>query len=296
MQKINELFEKGEYQEILELTKDSLEPQEIFFRASSLIELGKRREALDVVINHRDALFKSRPIATMKADFELRFALGEFDEAYDDLSYFSNLPYVSQQVEEELRELPKRIREEEKAYLLQGAGKERDLGKMLSSSDPYAVLGALSKIGKEGLKGYEARIEGILSSNAYHDVKVFALEVLVSQGYDKEVAFLDEGVKKMLNPSHLSSPFAEPNYRQIREALSKEKDSSLSQVSISLLDQIALSSFPELPFEGGDPEAMGKALLSLGREYLGGKEGQEGALEQEKTRFRAILSKHPPLP
>ncbi len=296
MQKINELFEEGEYEKILELSKDSLEPQDIFFRASSLIELNKRKEALEVILAHREALFKSRPIATMKADFELRFALGEFDEAYDDLSYFSNLPYVSQQVEEELRSLPKRIREEEKAYLLQGTAKEQDLRKMLSSSDPFAVLGALSKIGKEGLKGYESQIEGILSSNAHHDVKAFALEVLLSQGYDKEVVFVEEGEKRVLNPSHLVLPFLEPNYRRIREALSKEKDSSLSGVSISLLDQIALSSFPDLPFEGGDPEKMGEALLSLGREYLGGKKGQEGALEQEKTRFKAILSKHPPLP
>lgn len=296
MQKIEDLFEGGDFEKVLELTENSIDPKEIFVRISSYIELGKREEALKALLDHREPLFKARPIMTMRADFELRFALNQFDEAYDDLGYFNNLPYVSQEVEEALRAFPKIIREEEKASLLQGQGKEKDLRALLNSSDPYAVLGALSQIGNKRLKGYEAEIEKILVSSPYADVKSFALEVLVAEGYDKEVRFLNGEDELRIIPKELCSPFDEPGYANLRKMLKTLKDSSLQSVCVKLLDQIALSSFPHYPFKEGPLSSELEALISLGKEYLGEPgEGDEG-LKKEMDRFKAILAKHPPLP
>ena len=296
MQKIEDLFEEGEFGKVLELTENSKEPQDLFVRISSFIESGKREEALKVLLENREPLFKARPIITMRADFELRFALNQFDEAYEDLSYFNNLPYVSQEVEEALRGFPKLIREEEKASLLQGAGKVKDLRALLNSSDPYAVLGALSQIGNKRLKGYETEIERILVSSSFADVKSFALEVLVAEGYEKEVRFLDgEDILRII-PKELCSPFDEPSYSNLREMLRTLKDSSLLSVCTNLLDQIALASFPRYPFEEAPLSLELEALISLGNEYLGEPDPQEGAVEKEKDRLKSILAKHPPLP
>ncbi len=296
MHQIDVLYDKGRYEEALEIAKGSEDPHDVGVGVSSLIALGRRQEALDMLLSRRKELFSHNPLLCMKADFELRFALEQFDEAYDDLSYFNNLPYVSQQVEEALREYPKKIREEEKAYLIQGKANGDNLDELLSCSDPYAVLGALSKIGNERLEGYESKIAGLLASSQYHDVKVFALEVLVSLGYGKEVTFADGGEKRKVRPSELVSPFAEKNYQSLRTMLGTLKDSSLQRVCISLLDQIAMSSFPDYPFKGATLSTTLDALLSLGNEYLGGKEAAEGKSAEEKSRLKAILAKHPPLP
>ena len=298
MQKINDLFEEGKYEEVLELTKDSTKPQEIFVRISTYIEMGKREEAFATLLKNREALFKTRPLMTMRADFELRFALNQFDEAYDDLEYFSNLPYVSQEVEEELRAAPKRIRAEEKAYLLQGADQTKDLNTLLKSNDPYAVLGALSQIGNKGMKGYEEEIKNILSGTMHHDVKGFALEVLVALGYPKQVCFIDGGKARMVRPSELVSPFEEQNYKDIRKHLGYLRDSSLSETSIHILDEIALASYPDFPFKEGVPPFEMDAIIMLGQEYLGQEVDKvyiSDHANKEKERFKEILEKHPPL-
>ncbi len=298
MQKINDLFEEGKYEEVLELTKDSTLPKDIFIRISTYIEMGKREEALKTLLNNREALFKARPLMTMRADFELRFALNEFDEAYEDLDYFSNLPYVNQEVEEELRAAPKRIRAEEKAYLLQGADHKKDLSVLLKNKDPYAVLGALSQIGNKGIKGHEEEIKDILAGTMHHDVKAFALEVLVALGYSENVCFIDEGKARMIMPSELISPFEEENYKSIREMLGCQRDTSLAETAIHILDEIALASYPDFPFKEGCPPFEMDALLALGQEYLGQEEDGKYAspeADKEKERFKEILKKHPPL-
>ncbi len=298
MQKINDLFEEGKYEEVLELTKESKEPKDLFLRISTYIEMGKREEALSTLLENREALFKTRPLMTMRADFELRFALNQFDEAYEDLDYFSNLPYVGQEVEEALREAPKRIRAEEKDYLLQGADHTKDLNVLLKSNDPYAVLGALSQIGNKKKEGYEEEIKNILSGSMHHDVKIFALEVLVALGYPKNVCFIDGEKVRMVRPSELISPFDEQNYKEIREHLRSLKDSSLAETSIHILDEIALASYPDFPFKEGLPPFEMDAVIMLGEEYLGQEAEKAYASDlanKEKQRFKEILEKHPPL-
>ena len=290
------MFEKGEYEKILEITQGAKEPQEIFIRISSLIQLGRRQEALSSLLHHREGLFKVRPIVTMRADFELRFALGQFDEAYDDLEYFKNLPYVNQEVEEELRELPQRIRAEEKAYLLRDASKKEDLSKLLENKDPYAVLGALSEIGRKGIKGYEEQIKSILVSNAHHDVKVFALEVLVLWKYEEEVVLLEDGERKTVKPSLLVSPFEDDSYRSLRESCKDVPDSSLRGVANGILDQLVMACYPNSPFQDRHLDLQREALLSLAKEYLGQEDKQSEEIENEKKRFGDILKRHPPLP
>lgn len=235
---------------------------------------------------------------TMRADFELRFALNQFDEAYEDLDYFSNLPYVSQEVEEELRASRKRIRAEEKAYLLQGADHKKDLSVLLKSNDPYAVLGALSQIGNKGIKGHEEEIKDILAGTMHHDVKAFALEVLVALGYPENVCFIDDGKARMIRPSGLISPFEEENYKSIRKMLGIQRNTSLAEIAIRILDEIALASYPDFPFKEGCPPFEMDALLALGEEYLG-QEVEETysspSASKEKERFQEILKKHPPL-
>ncbi len=298
MQKLNDLFENGDYEEVLKLTEGSLEPKEIFLRISTLIEMGRREEAMETLLSQRELLWKARPLMTMRADFELRFALTQFDEAYEDLDYFSNLPYVSQKVEEELKKGKERIRAEEKAYLLQGADHQKDLRVLLKSNDPYAVLGALSQIGDKGMKGYEEEIKSILSSTMHHDVKAFALQVLIALDYPKNVCFIDGGKARMVTPSELISPFEDSNYQSIREHLSYLLDTSLSGVCIQLLDEIALASFPDYPFKDGHSPFEMDAIIALGEEYLGEKPEKKYCSKEankEKKRFKAILENHPPL-
>ena len=195
-------------------------------------------------------------------------------------------------------EILQRIREEEKAYLLQSVHKEEDLDALLESKDPYLALGALSQIGKEGIQGHEEALEKLLvSPSSPHDVKVFALEVLVAHDYPKEVTYLDMDSRVTLVPKDAENPFEERNALSLRKLLATLSDVSLASVCTQLLDQLALSCFPSYPFSGKPLSLESEALISLGREYLGqAQEEISEEAEQEKTRFKVLLSRYPRLP
>ena len=298
MDSLKELYEKGEYSRLLEETEGKLDPTSLFYKISALLSLNRAQEALDALILNREGLFKAKPALTLKYDFELRFSLGQFEQAYQDLEFYRNAPYVSQEIEEALSSLPKRIREEEKAYLLQSVHKEEDLDALLESKDPYLALGALSQIGKDGIQGHEEALEKLLvSPSSPHDVKVFALEVLVAHDYPKEVTYLDMDSRVTLVPKDVENPFEERNALSLRKLLATLSDVSLASVCTQLLDQLALSCFPSYPFSGKPLSLESEALISLGREYL--RQAQEEIseeAEQEKTRFKVLLSRYPRLP
>ena len=87
------LLEKGEYELVEQLTRLSKKPKELLYRLSALLSLSRYEEAVDILVSDRDILWKENPVLTLKVNFEVRFALKEFDEAYEDLAYFQNIRY-----------------------------------------------------------------------------------------------------------------------------------------------------------------------------------------------------------
>ena len=113
MNDLKRLYEENKFNEILELESQIKEPQDLFLLISSCLSVGDGKKAMEILLHHRDALWDHNPVLTMKADLETRAILGQFDEAYKDMDYFQNKPYVSQEVEEALRHYPKWLRQKE---------------------------------------------------------------------------------------------------------------------------------------------------------------------------------------
>ncbi len=296
MESLKELYEKGEYENLLKSSENLTDEESILLRISALLALSRAKEGLEVLLKNREALFRYRPALTMKTNFEIRFALGQFDEAREDLEYYKNAPYVSQSIEEALASYPQIIREEEKAYLLKGYARIDDYEASLSSKDPFVVLSALNKLGKAGIKGHEEGIKKVLISKDTHpDVRTFALQLLSYWNYPEEVEFLSEEGKIKLIPKDIPDPFSRDEVKWLKEEFSSLQDTSLGKVCANLLDQLCLVCYPSCPLEK-EKEVEFDAFLSLGEDYLGysGKSLTKEALE-EKQRISAILDKHPPL-
>ena len=102
----------------------------------------------------------------------------------------------------------------------------------------------------------------------------------------------------MIRPSELISPLEEENYKSIRDMLGIQRDTSLAETAIHILDEIALASYPDFPFKEGCPPFEMDAIVMLGQEYLGQEVEKVYVSERvnkEKERFKEILEKHPPL-
>ncbi len=296
MDELKRLYESGEYEALLKSSEGSDEPEAILLRISALLALGRQKEGLETLLKNREKLFKAKPGLTMKSNFEIRFALEQFDEAREDLEFYKNAPYVSQAVEEALSSYPGIIRNEEKAALLRAYSPIEDYDKALQSKDPFALLGTLNQMGKKGIKGHEEAVKKLLSNPDVHpDVRSFALQLLSWWAYPEAVDFLFEGKVVSIVPKDISDPFINEKSQWLKKEFSSLQDLSLGKVCSGLVDQLCLTQYPFFPFEK-EKELEFDALLSLGQDYLGyPPKGLTAEALEEKNRLSELLKKHPSL-
>ena len=179
MSNYKELMEKKEYLTLLEEAKGKKDPESLFFSASAYLALNDGKKALDILLSNRDILWADNPVLTMKSTFEIRFALKEFDEAYEDMKDFENRPYVSQEVEEVLRGLNGYIRANERATFHYEKMEPEELKeKLLTTKDDFMLLQLLSKVEADPSK-YLSEIRSIVSSDRNDSLRTFALLLLV---------------------------------------------------------------------------------------------------------------------
>ncbi|MFA6675902.1 MAG: hypothetical protein WCS49_03425, partial [Bacilli bacterium] len=138
-------MDKRQYQLVVKLTESSLEPTSLFYRISALLALGKGEEAL-ACIKTNQKILEVNMAMLMRIHVEILCLLTKFDEAYEALEYYKNRPYVSQEVEELIKELPQMIRLEEKKNSSMRFIKDEDLIKKLESDDSDTVLMAIDVV------------------------------------------------------------------------------------------------------------------------------------------------------
>jgi hypothetical protein len=282
MDSLKSLLDRRQYDLILSLTEGSADPEALVYRISSLLATGKGQEAMALITLHREKLFAFNPVLTLRTDFELRFINKQFDEAYEDLKYFSDKPYVSQEVEELLRALPGLIRTNERNQELAKRYAPGDIIRILRTSrDDYEVLSLLNYLQGSSINQYAAYLKEILVSERHPSVKTYALLLLVSTGYGEEVTFHKNGKVYHLVPKKLAPPYvgeAFNGFARYLEALAT--DPSVGSIALSLLNDYILDVYPEAVVTSAEDPLLATALIRLARSYLRSSLGIEGYLER----------------
>ena len=290
------LLEKKEYDLLLSLTEGDLSPAGLSYRASAYLAKGDAKQAFNILNAHRDELYKVNPLKTMKSIFELRFILKEFEEAYDDLEHFENLPYVSQEVEEYLHALPKLIRTEERNSSLSDKYSEEEIIEKLSEkSDDYEIISTLNIIGPWRAKDYVRSLVALVTGQKSSLVRTYALMYLIAAKYDKEIALIKNGKTFNIVPARIDPPFTGKEFEDFREKLDEAiNDPSVSNVAKKLLNDYIFELFPEtLPLEKEGPVYL-LAFSALAHEYLSNefdlvKECEEKSVNLEEV--KALIEK-----
>ena len=265
MEDLKKLLEQKKFDEVLELTRNSKESQELFFRLSALMALGKLKEAIECVENNRLALQDNLPWL-MRLHIELLCLDSRFDEAFDEVKYYENLPYDSQESEETLKLLPKIIREYEnnKAHL---AMEKEDIIKGLVSNNSDDVLASLDALRDKDLTPYYIFLQKLLTFYPKQAIRSFALLLLVQRAVNKTFKFNNMGEVIEVNPSTLTPPFVNNDFEKIVKRMEEEyKDPSITQNAITLLSSYLIYIYPKtVDFED---EELVDALYHLSCQYL----------------------------
>ena len=257
----------NKFDEVLDLTKDKTDVESIYFRLIALIAKSNIKEASYLIETNRDALFEYKPASLIKMDIELSLAELEFADARNKLDVYETYPYVSQEVEECLREYKSKIEKEEREILSSYKKKinESSDGGVPSLDSPNeTIYFYLSSISKE--KNIENKDKdfclSIISSNKDISLRKLALMILALFKVNVDIEF--DGIKT--NPAYLTLPNMDEKYKIVKEKLALLPDISLSSISTSILNSYSCYLFPNYI---NNYEKTYLQVVSLGKKYLG---------------------------
>ena len=248
MDSLKTLMDQKNYNLVIKLTENSNDAIALFYRLSALLAVGQSEEALNLIKTKR-LIMQKRLSLLIKFHIEILCLLKRFDEAYEELKYYEELPYESQEVEEVLRSMPTYIRNEEKAAYKRPIDDD-ELREMLIKGNDGEILASLDRI--KGLVDFTPFLLGILKVAQTHKrqvIRSIALLVLVYKKYDKEVKFLHHDKMITLIPADLDDPFIIPGYSSIEEfsyALQSEyHDPSIADNALNVISSYLLYNYPD---------------------------------------------------
>lgn len=215
MDSLKTLMDKKSYDLVIKLTENSNDALSLFYRLSALLAVGQSEEALNLIYTKR-VILQSRLAILIKIHIEILCLLRRFDEAYNELKYYEELPYESQEVEELLKAMPDYIKKEEMDRGPRHLMDEEEIQQKLLSKNDEEVLSALDEIKNLRIEPYLLPVLKIMRSYPRQVVRSFALLLLVNQKYDKEVDFLQEGKMIKVVPSSLEEPFTIPGFDNLQ--------------------------------------------------------------------------------
>ncbi|MBO4855835.1 MAG: hypothetical protein J5511_00480 [Bacilli bacterium] len=266
MDSLKSLMDKRQYDLVIKLTEDSQDMNYLFYRISALLATGRGEEALSVIKKNREILQGDLTLL-MKVHIEILCLLNNFDEAYEEVKYYENLPYVSQEVEEIIRDLPKLVREEEKKSLSSRELSNDALKERLKSNDETVVLPALDMVRGRDINMFLPDIQRIMLSFPKQSIRSFALLLLVQKKIDKELSFNHIGKAIKINPSQLEPPFIGNEFNDFVRALQNElKDPVVSEDAVQILSSYIIYMYPEKLDIKYD--LLIEALRNISEEYL----------------------------
>ena len=248
MDSLKTLMDQKNYNLVIKLTENSNDAIALFYRLSALLAVGQSEEALNLIKTKR-LIMQKRLSLLIKFHIEILCLLKRFDEAYEELKYYEELPYESQEVEEVLRSMPTYIRNEEKAAYKRPIDDD-ELREMLVNGNDGEILASLDRI--KNLVDFAPFLLGILKVAQTHKrqvIRSIALLVLVYKKYDKEVKFLHHDKMITLIPADLDDPFIIPGYSSIEEfsyALQSEyHDPSIADNALNVISSYLLYNYPD---------------------------------------------------
>ena len=262
MDTLKSLMDKHEYELVIKLTEKSGDVDSIFYRISALLAIGQGEKALACLKEHHIELHKNL-LLLIKVHIDLLLILGRFDEAYDELDYYKNLPYESQQVEELLSSMVGHIREEERAQYGKKSIPDDEIKSRLKSNDKGTAMSGLEMAGNRGVEPFIKEIHYLMLNNPSQAIRSFALMLLVQKKWEKEVEFKSKDSIIKVIPANIKAPFiGEPFNRLSKRMISDFKNPTISDNAISIFSSYIIDIYPNEVAEKDDYLIASLYLLS----------------------------------
>lgn len=270
MDNLDSLFNKKEYDLVVKLTELSTDPKELFLRISSLVALGKNDEALDNIEKYQHIIEAKYPLQLMKLHFELLLSKKLFDEAKLALNHYENLPYISQEVEEFMRDTKERIIDESHPKNKKTFELDEIYEILENSTNQSEISQVIFSLKNYNLNIYIDSLKIFLTREDVHpNFRTYALILLVDNKCDENIKFLSLNGVVEVNPAKLFPPFMSKDFNEVCRliTLKAEQNVTLTQTALHLFNCFIIDTYPIDIYKDG-VEELAKAFIYIAKSYL----------------------------
>lgn len=244
MDSLKGLIDSRQYELVIKLTEKSNKPSDLFYRIASFTCLGKYEEALHVIEDNQSILETNNLASLITIHIQLLCVLERYDQAHAVLSYYENLPYESQVVEETLRKMPSFIEQEEKKSQSIYYSEDEIISKLTSRENNDVIFG-LDLVKKRDILSFLPYISKILSSFPNQTVRSLALMLLVEKEVDRNLKYLSYKGELTVNPKNTTHPFTGEKFNKILRIMDTNfKDTTISQNGAQILSSLVIYTYP----------------------------------------------------
>lgn len=267
MDSLKTLMEKKQFDLVIQITENSRDAHDLFYRITALLATGRPLEALDVIRENRRLLQKDDLVLLLKMHIEILCLLAKFDEAYDEMEYYENLPYESQIMEEQLKAYRKYIREQERLSFSSKDLTNEEISKRLDNEKATVVLDGLQSLRDKNIEQFMPKIQRIMLDFPMQAVRSFALMLLVEKKYNGMLKFNHVNKVIEVNPSLLIPPFIDEKFQNFLKLIQSDfRNPALSQNAENIYSTYLIYIYPD---QGNYNEAaLLCALYGVATEFL----------------------------
>ena len=270
MDNLESLFDKKEYDLVLDLTKESKDPKELLMRISCLVIQGKIDAALDEIEINQSLIEKEYQLRLMKMHFELLLSKKLYDEAYLALKHYQDLPYVSQEVEEFMQDMLLRIDEESHPKSRQKFELDEIYDILEKETDQGKISQVLFSLKNYNLNIYIDSLKIFLKREDVNpNFRTYALILLVDEKLNEEVEFLSRKGLIKVNPTKVMAPFMSPSFNETCRLITEKcnHDVSMIETALHLFNCYIIDTYPEDIYSFG-VDLLSSAFIRIAESYL----------------------------
>ena len=297
---LKDLFNDKKYKEIIELAKESDNPNDLFLCLSSYIQLNEYDLAISFIEKNREIFEKAMPYKLMQLHIELLLTKRNFNKAKIEAEHYQNLPYISQEVEEYLANLPSLIEEAKNFKSGESRLSYDEIDEVLTTSkDMGKIASILFSLEEYNIMKLIPTIDiFLIRSDVHPNLRTYALILLVQNKVDETFQIIKDGKKLLVNPSKLTPPFNSVKFKEAFNLLNdiNHKNPSLCNVAIQVFNNYILDTYPDDVLENEDIKTFVFAISELAKEFLSMPlENTDKEVVEKKQKIKEILDKTPAL-
>lgn len=269
MDSLKTLIERKQFQLVVDLTCEYRDAASAAFRIAALVGLGRLEEALGLITKFRGE-FEDANFSIMRVHFEILLLKNRYDRAYEELNYYKELPYISQEVEEYLNQAEEMIRSHERSYNKNRKRSKDEIYEILEKEkDSLLLLAVLNEIRDYNIRDFTYHLILFLKRGGINSfVSTYALLLLVSSGYEKPIDFYKNDKKYVVTPKELTPPFINEKYDEVVKRIEiTAKDPAVSEAAKSLLNDLVIILYPEDIFDC-EIKLLAGSLLSIAFDHF----------------------------